>query len=100
LLADPFLFAGVGLRRSRLVWSEPGADITLPAFSFSETEAIYELGAGVERSLGRIRLFGEIGATAGRFGGGRYDSIEGNVPADRELALDVGLVAGARVLLR
>jgi hypothetical protein len=100
VVVDPIVFAGVGVRRSRLVWGEPEADVTLPAFSFSETEAVYGLGVGVERSLGKLKLFGEVEATAVRFGGGRYDSIEGNVPAERKLALDVGFLAGVRVLLR
>lgn len=97
----PVVFAGVGVRSSQLDWSEPAADVTLPAFSFDETEAVVRLGLGLERSLGRTaRLFGEVEASSMQFGGGAYESIEGNVEAERTTALDFGFVGGIRIRLR
>jgi hypothetical protein len=96
---EPVVFAGFGLQRNQLGWNQPEADVTLPAFSFSETEPVYRLGVGAERSLGRVKLFGEVDATAVRFGGGLYESIEGNVAADRTLSVDMGFVGGVRIRL-
>lgn len=96
---DPVVFAGLGLRRSQLDWGQPPADVTLPAFSFSETVAVYRFGTGVQRSLGRAKVFGEVQATAVRFGGGPYESIEGSIEADRKLSLDMGFIGGVRLRL-
>ncbi len=96
----PVIFAGIGFRRSELSWSQPAANITLPALSFHETEPVYRLGLAVERSLGRAKVFGGVEATAVRFGGDLYESIEGNVEADRRLTLDMGLAGGVRIRLR
>jgi hypothetical protein len=94
----PVAFAGVGVRRAGLEWNEPAADVTLPAFSFDDTEAIYRLGAGAVYSLGAAaEIFGQVEATATRFGGGAYDSIEGSVEADRKLSFDMGFLVGVRV---
>ncbi len=96
----PVLFAGLGVRKSRLTWSEPAADITLPAFSFDETDPVVRFGLGLERTLGATSLFGEVAMTTTRFGGASFESIEGSLPADRDLSLDLGLFAGVRITLR
>lgn len=95
----PMLFAGVGVRRSELSWGAPEADVTLPAFSFNETRAVVRAGLGLERSVGPARLFGQVEATSSRFGGGAYESVEGNVDADRTRSIDVGVMGGLRVRL-
>jgi hypothetical protein len=94
---NPVVFAGVGVRRSALRWNPPAVDVTLPAFSFADTEAVYRLGVGVERGIGPVQLFAEVDAMAGRFGGGLYETKEGNLPADRAFTLEMGLAGGVRL---
>ena len=99
LALEPVVFAGAGFRRSRLDWSQPAADVTLPGFSFKETVPIYRFGGGVGYAVGAATVFAEVEAVAARFGGGSYESIEGSVEADRELSVDVGFLGGVRVRL-
>lgn len=100
--ADPSLSVGVGLgvRRSSLSWQQPDADFPLPALGFDETGLAYRLGLGVERSFEPATLFGEVEGAISRFGGGPYRSVEGRLAADRQTAMDVGLVGGIRIGLR
>lgn len=93
---SPYLSAGIGLRKSDLDWSDPPADIVLPAFSFNETNVAYRLGVGVEYLTGVAAFFGAVEASASRFGGAPFRSIEGSIEEDRPLALEMGITAGVR----
>ncbi len=99
ILVTPVFSAGVGVRRNALSWGEPAADVTLPAFSFSDTDVLVRFGVGAERALGNATLFGEFQMTTARFGGGAFESIEGSIAADRDVSIEMGLVAGVRIRL-
>lgn len=93
---QPVVFAGGGVRWSRLRWSSPIDEVPIPQ-AFDQQDFFWRLGLGASGRVGPVELFGEAGGTVGPFGVESEQYIEGLVPDGRETGLDVGVIAGVRI---